>query len=100
LIESTREGHFKITPRGRRVLASHPARIDNAFLDQFEEFKQFRKKSAQGADEVQPSTSTTTFESQTVSGGSQAAGTVTEIASAPMPVSTAVRRTPDGIRLR
>lgn len=30
LVEATRRGHFRITDRGRQVLASHPARIDNA----------------------------------------------------------------------
>jgi restriction system protein len=50
LIEATRRGHFKITPRGEQVIASHPARIDNAFLDQFAEFQQFRDKSTQSAE--------------------------------------------------
>ena len=51
LIESTRRGHFKITLRGQQVLDSRPARIDNAFLSQFDEFQQFREKSVQGAAE-------------------------------------------------
>jgi restriction system protein len=46
LIEATRRGHFKITTRGQQVIASRPERIDNAFLGQFDEFKQFREKSA------------------------------------------------------
>ena len=45
LIQSTRRGHFKITPRGEQVIASRPTRIDNDFLGQFDEFKQFHKKS-------------------------------------------------------
>ncbi len=49
LLESTRRGHFKITERGQQVIASHPARIDNEFLNQFSEFRQFTKKSANGA---------------------------------------------------
>ena len=32
LVEVTRRGHFKITERGKQVIASHPARIDNSFL--------------------------------------------------------------------
>jgi restriction system protein len=44
LVENTRRGHFKITPRGQQVLASHPSRIDNAFLGQFEEFQQFKER--------------------------------------------------------
>jgi restriction system protein len=54
LIEGTRRGHFKITPRGQQVLESRPTRIDNTLLGQFEEFQQFREKSAQGAIEEQP----------------------------------------------
>jgi restriction system protein len=33
LIESTRRGHFKITARGRQVIESKPAHIDNNFLE-------------------------------------------------------------------
>jgi len=47
LIESTRRGHFRITVRGRQVLNTHPAKIDNDFLNQFEEFRQFKEKSAE-----------------------------------------------------
>lgn len=47
LTESTRRGHFRITERGRQVLASQPGRIDNIFLNQFLEFRQFKEKSAQ-----------------------------------------------------
>ncbi|NBC32786.1 MAG: restriction endonuclease [Alphaproteobacteria bacterium] len=42
LIEATRRGHFQITERGRRVLESQPDFIDNDFLDQFDEFREFR----------------------------------------------------------
>src|SRR5215472_13439795 len=58
LIEATRRGHFKITARGEQVIASRPERIDNAFLGQFDEFKQFREKSAGsgGEDADQPAT--------------------------------------------
>lgn len=52
LFESTRRGHFKITPRGQQVIASNPARIDNNFLNQFEEFRQFKEKSAQASVET------------------------------------------------
>jgi restriction system protein len=44
LIENTRRGHFAITPRGEQTLASHPPNIDNAFLSQFDEFKQFKER--------------------------------------------------------
>ncbi|MFB3885422.1 MAG: restriction endonuclease [Thermodesulfobacteriota bacterium] len=42
LLESTRRGHFKITDRGKKVLTQSPTRIDVTFLEQFEEFRQFR----------------------------------------------------------
>ena len=58
LLESTRRGHFKITQRGLQVIASHPSRIDNEFLNQFAEFRQFKEKSAndaaQGAQLIEP----------------------------------------------
>jgi restriction system protein len=44
LIELTRRGHFAITQRGLSVLVSKPAHIDNKFLMQFEEFRQFRER--------------------------------------------------------
>ena len=56
LFESTRRGHFKITPRGQQVIASNPSRIDNNFLNQFEEFRQFKEKSAQASVEAAPQT--------------------------------------------
>jgi restriction system protein len=46
LIEATRRGYLKITARGQEVLARSPPRIDNEFLRQFEEFRQFTEKSA------------------------------------------------------
>jgi restriction system protein len=39
LVEPTRRGYFRITPRGQTVLQSNPPRIDNKFLTQFEEFR-------------------------------------------------------------
>jgi len=50
LIESPRRGYFQISERGQAVLASPPARIDNAFLDQFGEFQEFRSKTARRAE--------------------------------------------------
>jgi restriction system protein len=47
LIEGTRRGYFKITPRGQQVMAAKPARIDNSFLSQFDEFKKFSRPSTQ-----------------------------------------------------
>lgn len=42
LLETTRRSHFQITQRGQDVLAENPDRIDSKFLEQFEEFRQFR----------------------------------------------------------
>ncbi len=47
LLESTRRGYFRITERGRQVIASNPTRIDNQFLNQFAEFRQFKERSAE-----------------------------------------------------
>jgi restriction system protein len=47
LLESTRRGHFRITERGRQVVAAHPSRIDNEYLNQFAEFRQFTNRSAE-----------------------------------------------------
>lgn len=44
LIESTRRGHFRITERGRSALSTHPTRIDNTLLSQFDEFQQFKER--------------------------------------------------------
>lgn len=43
LVEGTRRGYFRITDRGRKVLAENRKRIDIGFLSQFDEFKDFRK---------------------------------------------------------
>jgi restriction system protein len=59
LLESTRRGHFRITMRGQQVVAAHPVRIDNEFLNQFAEFRQFKERSAEataqeGVQSVEP----------------------------------------------
>jgi restriction system protein len=51
LIEITRGGYFKITNRGEDVLRSQPTRIDNNFLAKFSEFREFRKRSSEGAEQ-------------------------------------------------
>ncbi len=45
VLEATRRAYFRITDRGRKVLAESPARIDNEYLSQFAEFVQFRQRS-------------------------------------------------------
>lgn len=44
LLESTRRSYFRITPRGREVLAKNPSEINVKFLGQFPEFIEFRTK--------------------------------------------------------
>jgi hypothetical protein len=39
LVEMLDERHFRITPRGRAVLHSHPEGIDDSVLSQFPEFR-------------------------------------------------------------
>jgi restriction system protein len=41
LVELTRRGHFRVTERGIQALKSKPPRIDNAYLSQFQEFRDF-----------------------------------------------------------
>lgn len=42
LLEKTRRSHYSISERGRRVLDDNPERIDAKFLEQFEEFREFK----------------------------------------------------------
>ncbi len=44
LLEATGRGRFRITERGRQVLATNPPRIDLGMLNQFSEFREFRKR--------------------------------------------------------
>lgn len=44
LLEPTRRGYFRITQRGREVLAKNPPEINAKFLEQFPEFIEFRIK--------------------------------------------------------
>ncbi len=43
LVELTKRAHFRISDRGREVLASPPDRIDIKYLNQFPTFQQFRE---------------------------------------------------------
>lgn len=47
LIESPKRGLFRITQRGESVLAQRPERLDVKFLDQFQEFRDFRNRRAE-----------------------------------------------------
>lgn len=42
LIDSPRRGFYRITPRGREVLKSNPARVDLRLLKTFPEYQEFR----------------------------------------------------------
>jgi restriction system protein len=55
LLESPRRGVFKITERGREVLASNPNRIDARYLERFPEFLEFRDAGKQGAIDAESS---------------------------------------------
>ena len=56
LAEGTRRGYYRITPRGQAALADAAATINNAYLDQFKEFQDFKIKvnEADGATAVMP----------------------------------------------
>jgi restriction system protein len=53
LLDITRRGHFKATPRGLEILARHPERVDNEVLVQFPEFLAFRERSRTRSDTPQ-----------------------------------------------
>src|SRR4051794_21885958 len=46
LVERCGRGRFKITARGLETLKKNPSRIDNHFLDQFPEYREFKTKRA------------------------------------------------------
>jgi len=52
LVEKSGRGRFKIAPRGVEVLGKNPVRIDNNFLDQFPEYREFRTKKGLKASET------------------------------------------------
>jgi len=44
LLEMSRRSYYRITERGKQVLASNPSRIDMRFLEQFPEYVEFRER--------------------------------------------------------
>ena len=64
LVEITKRGYFRITPRGQTVLQSSPKKIDNKFLMQFEEFRHFRERSSGLAREENGDTTAPALEDQ------------------------------------
>lgn len=55
LLERTRRGVFRITPRGLQALQQKPSRIDIKFLAQYPEFNQFKEGSRKDRNGHQPS---------------------------------------------
>ena len=65
LLESPRRGVYRMTERGREVLAAPPPRIDIPYLERFPEFLEFRSRSGEEAavpGEAQPATTEQTSE--------------------------------------
>lgn len=54
LIESSRRGHFRLSPRGFEVLEADPKKVDVQFLEQFPEFRAFRALRYERSDENAP----------------------------------------------
>jgi restriction system protein len=54
LLEITRRAHFRITDRGRQVLSTNPAKVDNQLLEQFDDFNEFRQRSQEGKPDSKP----------------------------------------------
>jgi restriction system protein len=54
LLEKSARGKFKIAQRGRDVLQKNLSRIDNAFLNQFDEFRKFTSKKSDPATPANP----------------------------------------------
>lgn len=53
LVSSVRRGVYQLTDRGRSVIASKPARVDVAYLGQFPEFEEFRRKAENDTEGVE-----------------------------------------------
>lgn len=54
LLASPKRGFLRITERGKALLAKQPTRIDVELLDQFDEFRAFRTRRRETANEVAP----------------------------------------------
>ena len=52
LLEPTRRGYFRITPRGIEVLKQKPEKINVKFLEQFKEFREFRQRKRKPQDKI------------------------------------------------
>ena len=67
LAEGTRRGYFRITLRGQAALADATATINNAYLDQFKEFQDFKVKvnEADGATATTPAQASAPLSTET-----------------------------------
>jgi restriction system protein len=52
LLEKVGRGRFRITSRGSEVIGREPRRVDNAFLEQFAEYRAFKTKRAERASQT------------------------------------------------
>lgn len=52
LLESTRRGYYRITPRGQEVLQRNPPKINMALLKKFPEYVEFLRPTKDKADEI------------------------------------------------
>jgi restriction system protein len=64
LVEAPSRGHYRITERGRQLLATTPTHIDNQLLDQFAEFRAFKERT-RTEEEDAPAVQTVTVEAVT-----------------------------------
>ncbi|MGD1866458.1 MAG: restriction endonuclease [Phormidesmis sp.] len=53
LLESTRRGYVRITPRGRAVVADNPSAINDTYLLRFEEYQEFSDRATPASVEKQ-----------------------------------------------
>jgi len=65
LLDWVRRGTYRITARGRAVLANPPARIDIHFMSQYPDFKAWRSKSSDDDDETPAQPATTAGDDET-----------------------------------
>ena len=54
LIDATRRGYFRITPRGTELLGTGPAQIDTSTLEKYQEFRAFRSRKSESNNALQP----------------------------------------------
>ncbi|MBP2316930.1 restriction endonuclease [Azospirillum soli] len=66
LLETPRRAHFRLTDRGREVLAAPPERIDIKFLNRFPDFQRFREAEAEAATEAGTSQASSASQGDTV----------------------------------